>query len=280
MYAACLWRLAWLLAVGVCAGGAAAGASAEEGDDSGNLQPERVAPPRLHGVDDSWPVQSLEAFRTHATPDRQQAYDAFLTGCGAAYGADVCAQSETARIAVNAMQPALLRNLTATGYARVRMPPPVFTLLREHLFQYQENLVPESWGSAQPATFVNHWEEETDTHNLAHYMALADRQRMQRQVQDVLEDWCGAALTPVAVYGMRIYRRGAVVAPHVDRLPLVVSAILHVARDDNDDNNDDWPLQVIGRDGVAVNVTLQPGEMFLYESASILHGRPYPLQGW
>jgi Ankyrin repeats (3 copies) len=42
---------------------------------------------------------------------------------------------------------------------------------------------------------------------------------------------------------------------------------------------DDWVLELIDHDGYAVNVTLQPGEMIMYESHSILHGRPYPLNG-
>jgi hypothetical protein len=282
MYAVCLWMAC---AVAMCVGTGASAASAADTVDTaadtvadGDDGPDAI--PRLPRVDDSWPVQSLEAFRTHATPARQQAYAAFMQGCGLAYGADLCTRQEKARLAVNARQPALLRNLTATGYAKVRMPPHVLAKLRDHLLEYQENLVEESWGAS--STLVNHWEADTDVHHLAHYMALADRQLIQRDVQDMVEEWCGLALTPVSMYGIRIYRRGAVVAPHVDRLPLVVSAILHIAtQDDNSyDHHNDWPLQVIGRNGVAVNLTLQPGEMILYESASILHGRPYPLPGW
>lgn len=40
-----------------------------------------------------------------------------------------------------------------------------------------------------------------------------------------------------------------------------------------------WPLEVIGHDGLAHNITMQPGDMILYESHSIIHGRPFPLQG-
>jgi prolyl 4-hydroxylase len=41
----------------------------------------------------------------------------------------------------------------------------------------------------------------------------------------------------------------------------------------------DRPLEVIGHDGVAVNVTMLPGDMVLYESHSIIHGRPFALKG-
>jgi len=36
---------------------------------------------------------------------------------------------------------------------------------------------------------------------------------------------------------------------------------------------------VIGHDGKAHNVTMLPGDLVLYESHSILHGRPFPLKG-
>lgn len=86
-------------------------------------------------------------------------------------------------------------------------------------------------------------------------------------------------------------------ATHVDRLPLVSSAIINVAQD----LDEPWPLEVYGHDGKATNVTMEPGksllkqnslrflvslysyfhagDMVLYESHSVLHGRPFPLKG-
>jgi len=64
-------------------------------------------------------------------------------------------------------------------------------------------------------------------------------------------------------------------ASHVDRLPLVSSAIINVAQD----MDEPWPLEVIGHDGRAVNVTMEPGDMVMYESHSVIHGRPFPLKG-
>jgi prolyl 4-hydroxylase len=55
----------------------------------------------------------------------------------------------------------------------------------------------------------------------------------------------------------------------------VISAILNVAQS----LENPWPLEVIGHDGVAVNVTMEPGTMVLYESHSVIHGRPFPMQG-
>ena len=55
----------------------------------------------------------------------------------------------------------------------------------------------------------------------------------------------------------------------------MISAIVNVAQQ----VTDDWVLELIGHGGYATNITMQPGEMIIYESHSILHGRPYPLNG-
>ena len=66
-----------------------------------------------------------------------------------------------------------------------------------------------------------------------------------------------------------------VVATHVDRLPLVSSAIIQVAQD----LDEPWPVEVYDHAGNAYNVTMLPGDMVLYESHTVLHGRPFPLKG-
>jgi prolyl 4-hydroxylase len=38
-------------------------------------------------------------------------------------------------------------------------------------------------------------------------------------------------------------------------------------------------LEVYGHDGKATNITMQPGDMVLYESHSVIHGRPFPFKG-
>ena len=62
---------------------------------------------------------------------------------------------------------------------------------------------------------------------------------------------------------------------YTDRLPLVSSAIINVAQD----LDEPWPLEVYGHDGRATNVTMEPGDMVLYESHSVIHGRPFPMKG-
>jgi len=77
------------------------------------------------------------------------------------------------------------------------------------------------------------------------------------------------------LYGIRVYRPEAILATHVDRLPLVSSAIIQVAQD----LDEPWPVEVYSHDGKAYNVTMLPGDMVLYESHTVLHGRPFALKG-
>jgi len=55
----------------------------------------------------------------------------------------------------------------------------------------------------------------------------------------------------------------------------VSSCIIQVAQD----IDEPWPIEVYDHNGKAYNVTMQPGEMVLYESHTVLHGRPFPLKG-
>lgn len=95
------------------------------------------------------------------------------------------------------------------------------------------------------------------------------------QARQVLEQWTGQVMAGTSVYGIRVYHNNSILSPHVDRLPLIISAIINV----DQDVDEPWPLEVYDHDGVAHNVTMQPGDMVLYESHSVIHGRPFPFRG-
>lgn len=127
--------------------------------------------------------------------------------------------------------------------------------------------------------YTNHWKAPT-------YMLGVENVRLEgagyvlkqhiwNAARDTIEAWTGHRLAECSLYGIRIYKEGAMLAPHVDRLPLVSSAIINV----DQDVDELWPLEVIGHDGVAHNVTMLPGDMVLYESHSVIHGRQFPLKG-
>lgn len=112
-------------------------------------------------------------------------------------------------------------------------------------------------------------------------------QRMQSTVlyemAGALSQWSNQELVAPKFYGMRVYRRGSTLGMHLDSIRMVqgqldarvLSAIVHVAQR----TEEDWPLCIQGNDGLLHNVTVQPGQTILYESARLAHGRPFPLIG-
>ena len=136
-------------------------------------------------------------------------------------------------------------------------------------FTTPDNISNETWSLAN--TYTNHWESPTKMLNLD----STKRKVIWEASKESLEQWTGVELSPTSLYGVRVYTEDAVLAPHVDRMPLVISAIINVAQD----VDEPWPLEVYGHDGKAYNITMEPGDMIFYESHSVIHGRPFPLKG-
>ena len=80
------------------------------------------------------------------------------------------------------------------------------------------------------------------------------KQKIWDAAKTTISEWTGQELTQCSLYGVRVYYEGSVLAPHVDRLPLVSSAIINV----DQDVDEPWVLEVIGHNGKAENVTMEP----------------------
>jgi len=126
---------------------------------------------------------------------------------------------------------------------------------------------------------TNHWSAPTYMVDVEDPKLRGAGRRLKKRIWEVaktsMEHWTGVEVRPSSMYGIRIYTTGSILSPHVDRLPLVTSAIVNVAQD----VDEPWPLEVYNHEGNAVNVTMDPGDMVLYESHSVVHGRPFPLRG-
>lgn len=168
------------------------------------------------------------------------------------------------------------QNYTALGFHKVRAPAAMMALLSKFWAKRTSrrgfsvaNLPNETWDEGN--TYTNHWASPTK-------MVAIDsplRKTVWDASRPLLEEWAGVELSPTSLYGVRVYTEGAVLAPHVDRNPLVISAVVNV----DQDVDEPWPLEVYGHDGNAYNVTMQVGDMVFYESHSVIHGRPFPLEG-
>jgi hypothetical protein len=152
----------------------------------------------------------------------------------------------------------------------MRAPPELMSLLVNFWSNNTVSIEDEQWPAGN--TYTNHWASPTKMLNI-HDMSL--KGSIWDETRSILEQWTGVELSPTSLYGVRVYTDGAVLAPHVDRNPLVISAIINVAQN----VRKDWPLEVISHDGNAYNITMEVGDIILYESHSVIHGRPFPLNG-
>lgn len=236
-----------------------------------------------YGVDVSFPIHYgnilAEDDPDQPLGDRQALYDEFMKGCHDFYGkrASSCDVTEEDRWDMSLRQPQSVQNYTDTGFKKVRAPERVFELLTNHWNNNQDNKEKEVWPTGN--TYVNYWKAPTYMVNVEDSKLRGAGYNLKRKiwegVKPILEEWTGMELEPSSMYGVREYTRGAILSPHADRMPLISSCIINVAQD----VEEDWPLEVFGRDGLAYNVTMQPGDMVLYESHSLIHGRPFPLKG-
>lgn len=104
------------------------------------------------------------------------------------------------------------------------------------------------------------------------------------QLGAAVAQWSNQSVSLPKFYGLRQYQRGSTLGMHLDAIrqvrknhldARVLSAIVHVAQR----TEEDWPLCIEDNDGRLHNVTVQPGQTILYESARLAHGRPFPLIG-
>jgi prolyl 4-hydroxylase len=239
-----------------------------------------------YGKDVSWPMTTYQINSTENTNilhARQEVYEEYMKGCREKYHPDyLCNSSEDGRIDMSADQPRSMQNYTDLGFKKIKTPPRVWKLIKD--FWERNNPVdtihkqkPENWNSGN--SYVNHWVSPTYMLSVEDTGLRGGGYKIKDAIwgaaKSTLEEWTGEDLQPCSLYGIRIYTEGAILATHVDRLPLVSSAIVNVAQD----VEEPWPIEVIGHDGRAHNITMEPGDMVLYESHSVLHGRPFALKG-
>ena len=274
-------------------------------------QPKDTSSSLSYGVDVSWPMHHPHGQRDENPSDfsAHGLYSAYMDGCRRRQREqlqqlqyhdkdvldddddddDLCQMYESNRIEMHLLQPRTMENYTHVGYAKVKTPPILKQTIQNFWNANRGHEVEENWSPGN--TYVNHWDVPTKMLDVGRQdvpLPLTNQERVKfvQQVQSVLEEWTKQSLVFTSLYGIRIYEKGSILAPHVDRLPLVSSAIIHVAHGNsegdearNDQEEEPWILEVIGHDGKARNITMEDDDMLLYESHSIIHGRPFPLQG-
>lgn len=162
------------------------------------------------------------------------------------------------------------RNFTKYGWALTRAPAHLVKALTEELhkkpwskFEDESNLKPMGLRCLDKDPFV------VDT-------AQINRMILE-ELQDLHEQWVSAKLTPTVAYGMRVYQNQSQLLMHLDNPSThIVSSILHIG---SSEDAQEWPLVLEDYTGNTVEVHLTPGDLLLYESSRILHGRPTVFHG-
>jgi hypothetical protein len=226
-----------------------------------------------------WPEDKLLDGPLGSAASRREFYQEFMQGCREHEGikANRCDLNERDRLAMTRRQAVSMVNYTDVGFKKIRAPKRVRELLFDYWNKNKVNKKQEVWGTGN--TYANHWKAPSYMVSVEDGGLRGGGRRLKEEIWDAakstIEEWTGMELKPTSMYGIRMYTEGAILNPHVDRLPLVSSCIVNVAQD----VDEPWPLEVYDRQGNAVNVTMEPGDMVLYESGSLIHGRPFPLKG-
>jgi hypothetical protein len=225
--------------------------------------------------DMSWAIMS-DQMSAAGIGRQKAAYHEFIASCARVASASYCASQENWRMQMNMYQTRSVYNYTQAGYLKSKAPEELYQLVRS-FFDRNKDQLSEEWQDI--TTFHNNWQVPTRIVRVDNETLPGGGQSLSAQIADVVrplvENWIGMRLAVTSVYGVRVYGNQSILTPHVDRLPLVSSVIINV----DQDVDEDWPLEVYDHDGIAHNITLLPSEMLFYESATVIHGRPFPLHG-
>jgi prolyl 4-hydroxylase len=224
-----------------------------------------------YDFDNSWAIKSDTL--SDLFGDKQALYDKYMEDCREAAGPEAamysCDAGEQQRLRMNRLQPAGMRNYTKLGFAKIRAPEEIFSLLAK-FWEENGHSAETEWKVINP--YHNMWTSPPKLAYIENTLLSGGGSALANHIVDasrkVMEEWTGQHLVLCSVFGIRSYFNDSILAPHVDRNPLVTSAIINVAQD----VDEDWPLEVWGHDGKPYNITMKPGDMVLYESHSILHG--------
>eukprot|EP00747_Dinoflagellata_sp_TGD_P082175 gnl/TRDRNA2_/TRDRNA2_161593_c0_seq1.p1 gnl/TRDRNA2_/TRDRNA2_161593_c0~~gnl/TRDRNA2_/TRDRNA2_161593_c0_seq1.p1 ORF type:complete len:349 (-),score=41.17 gnl/TRDRNA2_/TRDRNA2_161593_c0_seq1:244-1290(-) len=169
-------------------------------------------------------------------------------------------------------QTMVLPQFTSKGYKLVQAPQELWQELRAN---YRANRKIDRRESQFAGIGLY-----TNKDSIPRFIGNEEQHRLNREVTSqllpILESWSGVKLQPTNTYGVRVYMNGSTLFPHADTPGThIISAILHI----DDDLDEPWPLEIEDHDGRVTAVSIPPGFMVLYESATCIHSRVTPMRG-
>lgn len=164
------------------------------------------------------------------------------------------------------MQPKLVPAVTEEGFMLRRLPEKTFKWIKEW---YDKESV-RSQREQATGVCMNQLVAPAEMTTLPERL----ERRLDKELKPILQEWFGNNKSPLeltSIYGARKYTNGSVLRMHVDTLfTHVVSAIINI----DQEVDKDWPLVILNHDGQEERVIMKPGDMLMYESAKLIHGRP------
>ena len=158
------------------------------------------------------------------------------------------------------------------GFEKISMKLPCIEAIKEWMLEHETEFVEETLykGDIQKNMISKH----LDIHTAP--PILLDN--LNEEFKNILTKWIQykAELVRTATYGIREYLRGSSLGNHYDKLNThVISAIIHLG----DVSDKPWDLYIEDHLFRPHNITMEYGDIVLYESTTCLHGRPTPFEG-
>jgi len=169
-----------------------------------------------------------------------------------------------------------LPRLSPSGFKVVKVPEKTFQLIKEAYELLKPTIREENWDGI--TNFIHDAQGNAPVDILSMDAFTRIREIIAQELQPVHEQFIDnkERLIPKWIYGIRSYKRGAILEPHTDTVGTHhISSIVVV--DKKVDR--DWPLDIQDHQGRWHKVYAEPGDMILYESATNKHGRIEPFEG-
>lgn len=169
-----------------------------------------------------------------------------------------------------------LPKLSDLGFKVVKVPEKTFQLIIEAYNLLKPTVRVEHWDGI--ANFIHDSQGNAPVEIFSMDAFTRLREIIAEELQPIHEEFIGnkERLIPKWIYGIRSYKRGAILEPHTDTLVTHhISSIVIVDKQ----VDRDWPLDIQDHLGRWHKVYAEPGDMILYESATNKHGRIEPFEG-
>ena len=169
----------------------------------------------VYGVDVSFPIHHY--LDKSKSPFFAKRYSDMMKGCYTKYSQRECDATERARLEMNKNQPATQHNYTDIGFKKLRAPTAAWEPLISFYEANKHLEKPEEWPRGN--TYVNSWESPTymvSFENRALRGGMNVKEKIWAGMKPILEEWTGKKLEPTSLYGIRVYKDGAMLSTRKD----------------------------------------------------------------